>query len=203
MFPWLATLITGLVIVSLVWLALRTLSRSQALRQSALTPNDFPTNTPSKDAVIILQPGGRVEYMSPRAKDYFGLRENEPYDLERLARYVRPSDDFLEICSVPNSKRVSINGKLIELASFEVPGAYPMMLVSLRGRESTLAESANGSNGSTSNEILQLATSFSQSIAASLDLNTTIRSILNNVGKLVPSDVLELKLWDAERNMLM
>lgn len=195
-------LVAGLVIVSLALLVLRSLSRSQIAGQSVLTSNQFSNNTKSNDAVVILQPGGRVEYMSPRARDFFGLRENEPYDLERLARYVRPADDFLEVCSVPNSKRVSINGKLIELASFEVPGVYPMMLVSLRGKEGALTESTNG-NGSSSNEILQLATSFSQSIATSLDLNTTIRSILNNVSKLVPSDVLELKLWDDERKMLM
>lgn len=201
---WLGALITGLVIVSLAWLILRSLSRAQS-GQVAVIPNRFSeSNTKSNDAVVILQPGGRVEYLSPHAREFFGLRETEPYDLERLARYVRPADDFLEVCSAPSSKRVSINGKLVELASFEVPGVYPMMLVSLRGsKESTLSSEANNGHASSSNEILQLATSFSQNIATSLDLNTTIRSILNNVSKLVPSDVLELKLWDAERKILM
>src|SRR5262245_7343456 len=184
--------ITGLVIVALAWLTLRLLPRSQAAGQSAVSPSTFPNNAKSNDAVVILQPGGRVDYMSPRAKDFFGLRENEPYDLERLARYVRPADDFLEVCSTPNSNRVSINGKLVELASFEVPVSYPMRLISLLGKESTsVAEQSNG-NGTSSNEILELATAFSQSIAASLDLTTTVRSILSNVSKLVPSDVLEL-----------
>src|SRR5688572_17676706 len=117
--------ITGLVIVALAWLTLRMLPRSQAAGQSVISPSNFSGTTKSNDAIVILQPGGRVEYMSPQAKDFFGLRENEPYDLERLARYVRPADDFLEICAVPNSKRVSINGRLVDLASFEVPGAYP------------------------------------------------------------------------------
>ena len=40
-------------------------------------------------------------------------------------------------------------------------------------------------------------------IAASLDLDTTVRAILDHVGRLVPSDVLELKLWSEERNTLL
>src|SRR5690606_14974527 len=70
----------------------------------------------------------------------------------------------------------------------------------LRGKEGVA--NLDQSNGDYSNEILELATEFSQSIAASLDLNTTVNSILNNVGKLVPSDVLELKIWDADRKTL-
>src|SRR5690606_19090832 len=152
------------------------------------------------DAVLILQPGGRVEYLSNRARLFFGLRENEPYDLERLARYVRPSDDFVDVCASPSSKRVSISGKLVEITSYEIPGVYPLMLVALRGKEGiATVEQGNGD----SNEILELATEFSQSIAASLDLNTTVNSILNNVSKLVPSDVLELKIWDDDRKTLI
>ncbi|MBL8050424.1 MAG: GAF domain-containing protein, partial [Anaerolineales bacterium] len=192
--------IAGLVIVALAWLTLRMLPRTQATGQANLISQTFPESTQSNDAVLILQPGGRVEYLSNRARAFFGLRENEPYDLERLARYVRPSDDFLDVCSSPSSKRVSISGRLVEISSYEVPGTYPMMLVSLRGKEGIATVEQNTAD---SNEILQLATEFSQSIAASLDLNTTVGSILNNVSKLVPSDVLELKLWDAERKILM
>jgi PAS domain S-box-containing protein len=191
-------LVAGLVIVALAWFVLRLLPRTQAMPQASLISQGVSsTSTQSNDAVILLQPGGRVEYLSERAKAFFGLRENEPYDLERLARYVRPSDEFLEVCATPNTKRISINGKLVEITSHEVPGSYPLMLVALRGKENN-TEQGNG----TSNEILQLATDFSQSIAASLDLNTTVNSILTNVGKLVPSDVLELKLWDSERQVL-
>lgn len=62
----------------------------------------------------------------------FDLREDEPYDLERLARRVRPSDDFLDLCASPGQKRVSLSGKVVEIASFEVPGVYPMTSLSLR-----------------------------------------------------------------------
>ena len=139
-----------------------------------------------------------MEYISALARTYFNMHENEPYDLERLARRVRPTDDFLDLCAASGHKRVSINGKLVEISSFEVPGAYPMMLISLRGKELVPAlEQGNGA----SEEILRVVTEFSQSIAANLDLKTIVQSILDNVSRLVSSDMLELNLWDAENQV--
>jgi len=192
--------IAGLVFVVLVWVVLRVFPRTNAAMQADVNSFSFPESSKSNDAVIILAPGGRVEYISALARTYFDMRANEPYDLERLARRVRPSDDFLDLCAASGHKRVSIGGKLVEIASYEVPGAYPMMLISLRGKEfaPTLEQ-----GGGASEEILRVVTEFSQSIAASLDLETTVQSILDNVSRLVPSDMLELKLWDAEEQALI
>ena len=194
--------VAGLVVVALAWLILRMLPRSRAAQRAVTSIPVFPesTRSNSNEAVIILQPGGRVDYLSARAREYFDLRENESPDLERLARLARPSEDFFDLCAVPGSKRISIGGMPVEVASYEVPGVYPMMLVSLRGRDgAALLDEV----GSAPNEILQLATEFSQEIAASLNLNTTVRSILEHVRRLVPSDVLELKLWSEERKALI
>jgi transcriptional regulator with GAF, ATPase, and Fis domain len=100
----------------------------------------------------------------------------------------------------PGSNRVSIGGRLVELASYEVPGSYPRMLISLREKESPSTLEAG--NGETS-ESLRMATEFSQSIAASLNLDTTVRSIMDHVSRLIRSDVFELKLWNEERRALI
>ncbi len=194
-------LLAGSVVVLLAWAVLRFLPRSQSNIQPAVKSFVFPdTSNSSNEATIILQPGGRVEHISALARSYFDLRENEAYDLESLARRVRPSDDFLDLCMAPGQKRVSIGGKLVEIASYQVPGVYPLMLISLRGRDSYPA--LDQSSGVTE-EILQVATEFSQSIATSLNLESTIRSILEHVGRLMPSETLELKLWNAERKVLV
>ena len=157
--------VAGLVFVVLVWMVLRVLPYTQAAARADATPLVFPESTQSNEAMIILQPGGRVEHISALARSFFDLRENEPYDLERLARRVRPSDDFLDLCATPGYKRVSIGGRLVEVASYEVPGVYPMMLISLRAKEPTPAlEQGNGA----SEEILRVVTEFSQSIAVNL-----------------------------------
>jgi len=191
--------LAGLVLLILVWLALRFMPRVRATAQADAGAFSPVERSDSKDAVILLQPGGRVDYVSVAARAYFDLRENEPYDLERLARRVRPSDEFLDLCVSPGTKRVTIGGKLVEIASFEVPGVIPIMLVSLRSKEhSPVLESGSGA----SEEILRVVTEFSQSIATSLDLDTTVQAIMEYVSRLVPSDALELKLWNAEEQTL-
>jgi GAF domain-containing protein/nitrogen-specific signal transduction histidine kinase len=192
--------VTGLVIVILVWIILRIFPHSQAVTQADSVSVAIPESLNTNQAVIILQPGGRVEYISALARSYFNMRENEPYDLERLARRVRPVNDFLDLCAAPGYDRVSIGGKLMEVSSYEVPGVYPMMLVSFRGKDQS---PALGQGSGASEEILQVVTEFSQGIAASLDLETTMQSVLENVSRLVPSDVLELKLWNAELQSLI
>jgi GAF domain-containing protein len=193
--------IIGLVFIILVWVVLYFLPRSQpAAMKAGANPLVIPESSKSKDAVILIQPGGRVEYMSALARSYFDMRENEPYDLERLARRVRPSEDFLDLCANPGQKRVSIVGKLVEIVSYEVPGEYPLMLVSLRSKDlAPILDEDSGASG----EILRVVTNFSQSIAASLDLETTLKSILDNVSRLVPADVFELKLWNADEQALI
>ncbi len=191
--------LAGLVFLILVWAALRFLPRAQSNVPASLSDFSLSESSSSRDAVIILQHGGRVDYMNAAARSFFDLRDNEPYDLERLARRVRPADDFLDLCVQPGNKRVTINGKLVEVSSFEVPGAFPMMLVSLRSRD---VSPAIDESAGTSEQVLRVVSEFSQSIAFSLDLNTTINSILDYVSRLVPSDVLELKLWDQEDQSL-
>ncbi len=193
--------IVGLVFIILVWVILRILPRSQtAIAQAVANPLVIPESPKSKDATILIQPGGRVEYMNALARSFFDMRDNEPYDLERLARRVRPSEDFLDLCASPGQKRVSIVGKLVEIISYEVPGQYPMMLISLRSKDLTpVLEQGSGA----SEEILRVVTDFSQSIAASLDLETTVKSILDNVSRLVSADILELKLWNADEQALV
>jgi PAS domain S-box-containing protein len=187
--------VSGLVLIVLAWVLLSVFPRVHVNAHEGASPFVFSDPEKSKEAVIILQPGGRVDYMSAAARSFFDLRENEPYDIERLARRVRPSDDFLDLCATPGSKRVTLGGKLVEISSFEVPGVYPMMLISLRGRD---VAPIYDQQVDSSNEVFQIMSEFSQKVASNLDLKSTTRSILEYVDHVIPSDVLELKLWNAE-----
>ncbi len=191
--------IIGLVFLILVFVVLRFLPAVDSSREKSFNAFNVKPSS-SQEAVILIEPGGRVEYISPAARAFFDIREYEPYDLERLARRVRPSQDFLDLCASPGQKRVSIAGKLVEITSLEVPGEFPLMLLSLRGKE-LIPVLEDGNNGASA-ELLHVVTDFSKAIAANLDLNTTVHSILDNINRLVPADVLELKLWNEEEKKL-
>ncbi len=70
------------------------------------------------------------------------------------------------------------------------------MLVSLRGMDLTSSLTTESANSSSL--ILKVVSDFGQAIASSLDLETVLRSILENLNRLVPADLLEIKVWDAE-----
>ncbi|GAB4543626.1 MAG: hypothetical protein Fur002_15990 [Anaerolineales bacterium] len=193
--------VIGLVFIILVLAALRLMPKNgEAAKPGKQTA--FPVELDnSAEATLLIQAGGRVEYMSALARSFFDVRPHEPYDLERLARRVRPAEDFLNLCAAPGQKRLSIAGKLFEVSSYQVPGEVPVMLVSLRSKEfSSIFEHAESG---ASSEILKIVSDFSQAIAANLDLETTVRAVINNVSRLIPADVVEVKLWDAAQQTLI
>ena len=192
----LSLIFASLVIGILVWVFLSLLPRHGQLA-SAVPSLASPFESQTTDAIIVVQVGGRVEYMSPLARDWFGLHEGELPDLERLARRVRPSDEFMELCAAEGQKRFSVNGRLADAVSYRVPGSNPVMLISLRSMELTPAL-AGAEGGQFSSSILKVIADFSQAIPASLDLDTTLRVVFQNIGRLVSADILEIKLEDSE-----
>ncbi len=190
----------GLVLVFLVWVLLRLLPH-----RPDSVPADLPTLVPpdpqqSIDAILVIQSGGRVEYINALARQWFELSEQEPADLERLARRVRPMNDFLNLCAVPGQKRLTVNARLLEATSYQVPGPYPLMLISLRSMDLT---SALADGNEAAGSILKIVSDFNQDIAASLDLPATIQSVLENVNRVVPADMMELKVWEQNDQALV
>ena len=190
----LGLILIGLVITILVWVFLRLVpSREQPNKVIPSSSSAFESQT--TDAVVVVEMGGRVEYMSRLALDWFGLQEGEIPDLERLARRVRPSDEFLQLCASEGQRRFSVNGRLTDAVSYRVPGFNPVMLLSLRSME--LGSALVGAEeGRFSSSILKVIADFGQTIPASLNLEATLRAIFQNVGRLVSADAMEIKLED-------
>ncbi len=188
----------GVVLSVLVWALTRWFQHFQVSLESAIrveppSPEEASSHT---DAVLIIRPGGRLEYINNVAREWFSLSENEQPNLERLARWVRPSSDFLQLCMKEGQARFSISGRLVEGISYQVPGPTPAILLSLRQPDiSTELE-----EGGISSSLLRIVMEFGQSVSLSPELKTTLRVILENVEKLIPADLLEIKIWDEEES---
>ncbi len=191
----LVLILAGVVVTALVWAFLRLLPRRESASEAVLPSPAAIVESRSTDGVVMVETGGRVGYINELAQKWFGLQEGEIPDLERLARRVRPADEFLELCAGEGQRRLSVNGRLMEAVSYQVPGLNPAILVSLRTRE--LGPALGGTEGGqSSSTILNLVSEFNQAISSSLDLETTLNSIFLNVGRLVSADMLEIKLED-------
>ncbi len=195
-----ALIVIGLVGVLLVWALLRLVPLLQPANRGIerrIQPLDVQRH---QNAVFFVSGGGRIEYLNQAALAWFDLQPEEIPDLERLARRVRPSDDFLEICAAEGQARFSINGKLVEGFSYATPAPLAGVLVTLRRVETNLAVAAQGE--SVSSALLKLVADFGQSIAGGQNLPETIAAILHNVARLVPSDVLEVKYLSPQTGQL-
>ena len=199
--PGLGLIFVGLVIVLLVWALLRILPRGPAYSSIPLSSLEHYDVSDLKEAVIIVQGGGRVEYLNPPARQLFGLQENEQADLEHLARRTRSSKDFLSLFSKEGQKRISIGSQLTEATSYRIPGLSPLMMVALRTLNLSSVLSVEG--GQLSASILRVITDFGQAVTSSLSLETTVQTVLENVRRLVSADVLEVKVWDDARKSLI
>src|SRR5512146_2539274 len=182
--------ILGLVVWAVI--AVRRLPRNAARAPELTSPFVSPDSSTLNEAILIVQFGGRVEYVNDLAREWFGLREGEPADLERLVRRARPAEDVLHICAQQSQKRLSVGGRLVDATSYQVPGPYPVMLVTMRSVELAMSLSETGADSS----LLQTLSDFGKNVSASLNLEDTIYAILLNVSHLVPADVLEVKVWE-------
>lgn len=192
--PYLLGLVLGVIGVAF-WLFTRLALRSPSMVRPVLGSSTIePAKhvlSPNQDALIVVQTGGRVSQINQRAREIFRLEENEFPDLEVLTRRVRPSEEFLTLCAAEGHGRFILDGRIAEASSYYLQnGSQPAILLTIRFPE------LGGRQGGANAESLQLFTQMAQAMGSSLDLEVTLQAILENVGKLLPADVLEVALWD-------
>lgn len=190
-------LFLGLVLAGsglLFWLAAAGLLRWVSQRKSPVYDLKISeeTGSPNAEPLLIVEAGGRVAWMNAAARQLFGLKERETPNLERLGRKTRPAEAFLNLCVSDGQTRLIVEGKSLEVASQRLPfGEQGLRLLTFR-----LLESGPASNGLLPAQTLQIFLDLSQAMAASLDVEDTLFSILDNLDRLVPADLREINLYD-------
>lgn len=196
-------LLLGLLLLLMVWALLRfVVPRLRPSLQESAQPA-FIQQKAHNDAILIVEAGGRFRYVNPQAREWFELFEGEIPHLERLARRVRPSESFLELCAAEGQARFSINGKLVDAISYRVPGTVPATLLAIRRTENSLGLGQSQQGNVIPGAALKTVSEFGQAIASSLSLEATIQATLVNVERLVASDFLEVKVWDESTKSLI
>lgn len=195
-------LIFAILFFLIVWVLLRFTPKMRPALQEPARPAFLQQQT-HHDAILIVETGGRFRYLNDQAREWFELFEGEIPHLERLARRVRPSESFLELCAAEGQARFSINGKLVDAVSYRVPGQIPAVLLAIRRSESSLGLAQAQKGDVIPGAALKTVSEFGQAIASSLSLEATIQATLLNVERLVASDFLEVKVWDESTQSLV
>jgi PAS domain S-box-containing protein len=191
----------GLVLWLVTRLLMRAVPRMRPMAQPILpvTVKDMAEND---DVLLVIQPGGRVISVNSKGRAAFHLQEEEISNLERLAKRTRPSELFLGLCTREGKGRFLLDGRLVEGTSYGVPvQTEQVILLSLRFPElaADLVPTQNGLPA----QALQTFTDLTQSMGVSLDIDRTLQTVMENVGKLIPSDYLEITIWNKEEENLI
>ena len=123
-----------------LWLAVRWLLRHAPVHAAApvLAAGMLEISQGERDpeAILVIQQGGKVAAASRGARQTFQIAENEAPDLEQLAKKLRPSEQFLNLCAVEGQAQLFLAGRVVEGSSFRLsaPGG-PVMVVQLRFRQ--------------------------------------------------------------------
>ncbi len=194
--------VLGLAFFLLTPFILRAVPRLRPITQDAPLPQPISLDLPkNEDALLLIEPGGRILHVNSRAREWFGLLEHEIPNLERMARHARPSDTFLGLCAASGQARFTLDQHLVEGSSYDVPheGSRAILLAVRRPQLAAL----DNAQSQLSSQTLNIFSEISQTIMASLDLDATIATILESVNRLVQSDFSELNLWDGESERLI
>ena len=167
----------GLIFMGVIGLLLRVVPR---LRPAVVPVSARPASLgqdDQQDAVLLVQPGGRVAWMNAHARQMFHLTEHEVPNLERLTRRTRPADAFLKLCASEGQSPLTVEGRMVEVSSYWAPmGAQSFVLVSFRYPE---LESGNFlQTTGVSGQTLRTITDLAQKMASSLELKPTLLAIL-------------------------
>jgi len=197
----LALLVGGAALAATAWLAARPLARW--LRRSPQSPITSPLPVdlePSDHAVIVARPGGRVDYVNARGREWFQL-DGEAPDLNRMAKSARPRDLFLELFADEGRARISIADRAVDAVSNRVSFASEQSLViTLSPMEAPKPDDSTRPMGDllTVDALLQ----FNQAITDRGAVAETAGAVLSSVSELLPIDMLELNLWDEASQTL-
>lgn len=184
--------VIAIAIVGVVYLMATAWRRIENAYRRALPVVDAEDdNVPYEDAVLVVKRGGSIARFNQRAREWFGVDEYESLTLERVARQIRPSERFLELCIQQNEARLSVTGRVTRAVSYRLENGD--MAVVLRPITSE-AEQEAGER--VSDAVLKAVSDFGQTIAAHEDFSQTIQAILQNFSNLVPFDAAEVKLFE-------
>ncbi len=193
-----------------LWLVARTMTQlGEAVTRGAM-PLALPADATfahlqnDEDAVVVVLAGGRVGYLNARAREWFGLLPEDQPSLEFLAQRIRPSDEFIRLSAAPGRARLTLSTRALEGASFAVPSPEGVALVvTLRPARLMAAAGEQTAQGAPPSEALKVLLELGEQIGSRLDLEEAIRAVAEAVDRLLPSDVLEITLWDERHQGLV
>ena len=201
-----------LAIGGLIWLIIRLglyLLQNWRLRRSLKSREQKEGH----DAVILLEKGGRVYSVNQVTRDLLGISNYEPVTLNSILVKFSPQDQFLNLCVNEGLEQLTLDGVglvevhsnhlLVENKEYQVLYLSRVELMEEIAFKQTLPEvQADGSETMISRDALDSILDIAESIHQSFSLDETVRNILYQFNRFIPSEFAEITLLELDSGNL-
>ncbi len=192
-------LFVGILFFVIIFVFVRLISRRDIFGKPQKMEPNFQDMAEHQDAVLVVQPGGKISFLNQVAREIFDVWQESP-NLERLAKKTRPLDTFLGLCSAEGRAPFSLDGQPMEGVSYYVPnGSESSIIVSIRTQQ---LNSISIEDREYSDQAIEVISALGQSMQADLDLESTLDEILSGATELIPADFSELAVYDVDKQHL-
>ncbi len=176
------------------------------------SPPDLDNNTPPfvanalehASALLLVQSGGRLVYMSQQAREWFRYWREEP-NLEHLTRRVRPAENLLKLCAMPGRSTFSIEGQFYVGISSRIPYQSTQAMVIFIEKDLLALEKSrqfSGNQEAFQTPAFQIFTDINQVIFPNPDLEVTLRTVLEYLERVISADLHQIAIWDPLQALL-
>ncbi len=189
-------IILGVVLWLAVRLTLKSLGGRPSNKRIEKGYHQDETNGDDAEAIIHLQPGGKLLELNQKAYHLFALTKDQTINLNMLAKLVDPTELFYRVCSQPSAFEIKIRGESYLATSYSTSDG---ILLAIRPFTSKLSNQEPLAKSVLHN----LSGGLGEALTASLDLETTIFNSLSKIKDFIPAELIEINLLDDEANYLM
>ncbi|HWQ45318.1 MAG TPA: hypothetical protein VN376_00545, partial [Longilinea sp.] len=188
---WIALLLVAFGVA--VWFIIRwsIVHTSKDKPQSTQSPLQDETEEIPTQAVLIVQAGGKLISVNSRARQLFHIPSSSEPNFERITRLIRPSDEFLRLCSQGGLGQLSIEGVSFNFSASPIPVTAPPWMVITINMD---LDSAYPHHTDPNTLEHPLGLPIEDKLFSSLDLQYVVTSLLNRIERNFPTDFLQLFL---------
>jgi len=195
--------IAGFTIGLLTIVLLRVLPGSSSPQEIVPKTNYSIELTNHDEAVLLIRSGGRIVYFNNQAQKLFNVR-GESANLEFIIRRTHPAERFIGLCARPGQANLSIGGRMVTANSYLIPyDADEALLVALRQPKYLFkADDRADKSQNLTTDAVKFFADLTREMTASLELETTLETILSNIAHLIPTDRVAIKILGSEADTL-
>ncbi|MBI5957302.1 MAG: GAF domain-containing protein, partial [Chloroflexi bacterium] len=193
-------IITGLVFFAWLYALVRQAQKGMEVESAAPSRPVVPLNLmDSPEAVIVAEGRGRIVYINDATRQWFGLDGGTP-NLTLMSQRIQPSDSLLDLLAGPGHASFRLGQRQIEAVSHIIPGgAGQRMVIVMREIVATAIQAYTDYDPL---RALAILNDISLAVGVGLDLQNTVRTILQSIEQTVSFDSAELTLWQPQSRLL-